>query len=163
MIVVADTTPINHLVLIGRIDILATMFDRVVIPPIVKLELMHPRTPAGVRAWIDSPPAWLLVDAGAGVVMPRGLEGLDAGEQAAIELALRFDAATVLMDERRGREAARRLGLRVLGTLGVLEHAYRSGVTRDLRADLQALSTTSFYVAEDLIAMMLRRNGLPPL
>jgi len=33
MIVVADTTPVNYLILIGEIDVLPKLYGRVVIPP----------------------------------------------------------------------------------------------------------------------------------
>jgi predicted nucleic acid-binding protein len=35
MVVVADTSPINYLVLIGQIEILPGLYNRVVIPPAV--------------------------------------------------------------------------------------------------------------------------------
>jgi predicted nucleic acid-binding protein len=46
MIVVADTTPINYLILIEEIDILAKLYGRVVIPRVVREELQRPRTPS---------------------------------------------------------------------------------------------------------------------
>ena len=50
MLVVADTTPINYLVLIAQIDILAALYPQVVIPSAVAAELQHPKAPAVVRA-----------------------------------------------------------------------------------------------------------------
>jgi predicted nucleic acid-binding protein len=49
------------------------------------------------------------------------LPDLDVGEREAILLALHLKADFVLMDERDGVEEARRLGLSVTGTLGILE------------------------------------------
>jgi predicted nucleic acid-binding protein len=43
MLVVADTTPINYLVLIAQIDIRAALYTQVVIPSAVALELRHPK------------------------------------------------------------------------------------------------------------------------
>ncbi|MGD0911224.1 MAG: hypothetical protein ABR928_04970 [Terracidiphilus sp.] len=56
MIVVADTTPINDLILIREIDILPRLYGRVIIPLSVHEELTNIRTPAGVQAWISQPP-----------------------------------------------------------------------------------------------------------
>jgi len=54
--IVADTTPLNYLVLIQAADILPSLYRRVLIPPAVKVELAHANTPAIVRAWISQPP-----------------------------------------------------------------------------------------------------------
>jgi predicted nucleic acid-binding protein len=59
MIVVADTSPLNYLVLIEVIDVLAPLYARVVVPRTVCAELMAPGTPEIVRAWMAQPPAWL--------------------------------------------------------------------------------------------------------
>ena len=50
--IVADTTPLNYLVLIQAADILPKLYRTVLIPPAVKAELAHANTPAIVRAWI---------------------------------------------------------------------------------------------------------------
>ena len=61
MIVVADTTPLNYLILINEVDVLPKLYGRVVIPPAVQEELTHSRAPANVTAWIAQPPSWLEV------------------------------------------------------------------------------------------------------
>src|SRR5437879_13232274 len=47
--IVADTTPLNYLVLIQAADILPKLYRTVLIPPAVKAELAHANTPAIVR------------------------------------------------------------------------------------------------------------------
>lgn len=44
-LVVADTTPLNYLILIERADILAVIFGEVLIPEAVLEELRHPEAP----------------------------------------------------------------------------------------------------------------------
>lgn len=56
MIVVADTSPLNYLVLIDAVDLLPDLFGTVLIPEAAFKELKHPQTPAKVRDWILSPP-----------------------------------------------------------------------------------------------------------
>ena len=51
MVVVADTSPINYLVLITQIDLLKELYTRVLIPPAVLAELKHPAAPKSVRDW----------------------------------------------------------------------------------------------------------------
>jgi predicted nucleic acid-binding protein len=86
VIVIADTTPLNYLVLIGHADVLAQLYDTVLIPPAVLEELQRSRTPAPVRSWIAARPAWLearTVQTNLGAA----LEHLGAGEREAICLA----------------------------------------------------------------------------
>jgi predicted nucleic acid-binding protein len=59
MVVVADTSPINYLVLIEQIDLLTRLYARILIPPAVLEELKHPLAPKPVRAWACDTPKWL--------------------------------------------------------------------------------------------------------
>jgi predicted nucleic acid-binding protein len=60
-LVVADTGPLNYLVLTGYIELLPELFERVLAPQAVRDELADPEAPAPVRAWIAQTPAWLEV------------------------------------------------------------------------------------------------------
>ena len=61
MIVVADTSPLNYLVLLGHIDILAKIYAEVLVPQTVLDELQDSDAPAEVRAWAAAPPRWLQI------------------------------------------------------------------------------------------------------
>ena len=63
MIVVADTSPLRYRILIEHVDVLPALYGRVIVPPAVMTELTHERTPASVRAWLNSKPEWLHVQA----------------------------------------------------------------------------------------------------
>src|SRR5207247_8777994 len=86
IVVVADTSPLNYLVQIRCQDVLAALYDRVLVPPAVMTELDHPRTPPIVRAWLGHLPPWLEVR---GVRSPpvATLAGLDPGEHQPLQLA----------------------------------------------------------------------------
>jgi predicted nucleic acid-binding protein len=157
MLVVADTTPINYLVLIAQIDILAALYTQVVIPSAVAAELQHPKAPAVVRAWIAGPPSWCALRQAQGqpdaALMPLG-----AGEREAIVLAEELGADAFLTDDLEGREEAMHRGLEVTGTLGILERAALRGLI-DLPAVLAQLQATTFYGPPDIIAAMLARDA----
>ncbi|MGP8247746.1 MAG: hypothetical protein ACLQVN_24945 [Bryobacteraceae bacterium] len=59
MVVIADTSPINYLILIDQIDLLARLYHRILIPPAVMAELKHPLAPRPVRDWAGDTPDWL--------------------------------------------------------------------------------------------------------
>ena len=61
MLAVADTSPINYLLLIQCETVLPVLYARVVIPLAVWHELQDPDTPALVRAWVAQPPAWFAI------------------------------------------------------------------------------------------------------
>jgi len=64
---------------------------------------------------------------------------LDTGEAEAIVLAREQNISIVLLDEKDARKVARKLGLSVLGVVGVLIWAKRAGIIDDLRSQLDAL------------------------
>jgi len=150
IVVVADTSPLNYLVQIDCQELLAALYQRVLVPPAVMNELDRPRTPAAVRAWVDHLPAWVEVRA-VQSTLPATLAGLDPGEQEAIQLAQEQHADLLLMDERRAVAFARRHGLEVTGTLGVLVQAARLGLV-EIDAALNRLQTTDFRATPELFA-----------
>jgi predicted nucleic acid-binding protein len=132
MVVVADTSPLNYLVLIGEIAVLPHLYGRVVVPKAVIGEMSHPGAPAPVAAFAANPPGWLEV-AGVDVTDQREANfmaaALDPGEIAAIMLAAAHPGALLLMDETASRAKAARHGIRNTGTLGIFARC-RSGRSR---------------------------------
>jgi predicted nucleic acid-binding protein len=85
---------------------------------------------------------------------------LDAGETEAIGLALATQADVVLMDERRGRQAARHHGLAVGGVLGELLHARQTGMLPNLRSEINRLrSEAGFFVDAEIEQFILSQVG----
>jgi len=56
MIVVADAGPVRYLVVIGAVDVLQSLYGRVLVPEAVAGELQDANTPASVLVWIAQPP-----------------------------------------------------------------------------------------------------------
>jgi predicted nucleic acid-binding protein len=119
-VVVADTTPLHYLVLIGQAEVLRSLFGEVMIPEAVLDELQHPNAPPAITAWLQSPPQWLSVEKVGHV--DESIQ-LGRGEKEAISLAIERRVPIVLMDERRGRKAAEARGLLAVGTLNILDVA----------------------------------------
>lgn len=154
ILVVADTSPINYLVQIGAVHILPHFFDQVVIPQSVRDELLDPATPSGVRNWVLHLPAWAVVRA-ATRIEPLNL---DKGETEAIALAQELHAFAVLLDDSAARQKARERGVRVTGTVGILERAAAANLI-DLTIAIRELQETSYYASPALLQAALDRDA----
>ena len=156
-LIVADTTPLNYLVLIEAVDLLPRLYGRVLIPPSVLAELADPHAPVQVRTWATQSRDWLRV---VPLPAPAGssLMHLDDGERDAIALAEEQQAGLLLMDERDGAAAARARNLKVIGTLGVLDVAAARGWI-DLPAMFSRLRQTTFRSPHRLMTTMLEQDA----
>lgn len=158
MIVIADTTPINYLVLIGDVGLLPALFGQVVIPEAVFLELQSTATPPVVRQWVAQATPWLEVRK----ITPApdsGLSHLDEGEKQAIQLAEELGADLLLVDEREARKEAAKRNIPISGTLGILDRAADKGLV-DFTQALQRLKQTSFYLSSSVEQFFLSRDAV---
>lgn len=79
---------------------------------------------------------------------------LDAGERDAILLAIEELADLVLLDDRQARIAAKKLGLPITGTVGIIDKAARAKLI-DTHEVVEKLRETDFYIAEELLQDLL--------
>jgi predicted nucleic acid-binding protein len=154
MTVISNTSPLNYLVLIDLQDILPALFGHILIPEAVWEELRSPAAPQPVKDFLGTCPSWL--DRRVVSLVPPDLQQLDSGEREAIALARSLDAHLVLLDEKRGRQVARDLGLVVSGTLGVLDLAARRGLV-DLADALNRLERTTFRATPRLLRSIQKK------
>jgi predicted nucleic acid-binding protein len=154
-LVVADTSPLNYLILISETGVLPALFTTVFVPPAVAAELNHPKASEKVRQWIAAPPQWIQQRQPLSVLETAGL---GAGERQAIALAEEIRADTVLIDDGAARRFASNRGLRVLGVVGLLELAASEGLC-DLAACFARLQQTNFRVDRNLLAEVLEAHA----
>ncbi len=152
MIVVSDTSPINYLLLIDQIDLLPYLFEKIIIPEVVRDEMLDPDAPSVLQQWIANPPPWLMIQAVP--VIDATLSSLDLGEQAAITLAQTLSADLLIIDERLGRQIARERGISIIGTLGILDDAASQGLV-DLSDAIARLQKTNFRISRRIIQALL--------
>jgi predicted nucleic acid-binding protein len=157
-VVIAGTGPLNYLILIGYIDLLPVLFEKVFLPVAVQSELASSKAPPFVRDWIANLPAWVEVrEAPLSQAEDASLKGIDAGEKAAIQLAALLNAGLLVMDDRKGVNAAQRRGLRVTGTLGILDLAAQRGLAEFAQA-VERLRQTNFRVPQTLLDALLEKH-----
>lgn len=159
MIVVADNSPLNYLVITGYDHLLPKLFGTILVPPAVLDELNDPKAPEPVRKWVGSLPEWVHIRAAVGLVAP--IEHLGRGETEGIALAQALNADLILIDDADARAEAQKRKLTVTGTLGVLRLAALEQFV-DLPEAIANLLSTDFFVSprlvEELLTELKHRN-----
>lgn len=136
MAVVSDASPLSYLILIEEVEVLCVVYGEILIPPAVEKELRSPDGPGPPRTWVEEAPSWLQVKEsfwrnGGGVgpeKIEKRLRALGRGESQAIKLAGGAGSELLIIDEWEGRRVAKEAGLRITGTLGVLDEAATEGL-----------------------------------
>lgn len=161
MIVISDTSVFTNLAAIAHLHLLQQLYDRIFIPTAVYQELtVEPPVPGTVEVQTLQ---WIEVRSVSNRVLVEQLQNtaqLDLGESEAIALALEINAHLLLIDERRGRTEANRLGIRITGLLGVLVEAKQRSLipaVRPLMDDL--IATSKFRVSQALYNQILALVG----
>ena len=151
MIVVPDAGPLIYLGGAGKLELLVRLYDRVVVPLAVYREIVV--AGAGlVGAAEVSAAGWL--DIQDAPIDPTLSGILDRGEAAAIPLAQRL-GATLLCDDAPARAEARRRGIPLIGTLGVLRLAKERGHLERIRPVIEKMQTMGMYASDVLLREIL--------
>lgn len=159
MIIISDTTPIISLIKINRLDLLEKLFVEVLIPDAVFKELTT-NTLFTNEAEIVKKSSFLKVSSvqnQKSLQLLQAVSGLDDGESEAIILADELKSNILLMDERKGRKVAQKLGITITGTIGILIQAYNEGIISDIevKSYLNQLKNSNIRLSESLIQQAL--------
>ena len=162
MIIVSDTSPISNLVIVNYVHLLPDIFGTIIIPKPVHAELLangpgHPVTLLAQSAdWLEIK----VVKDLAAVTELENERNLDLGEAHAIVLASELNANQLLIDERLGRLEAQRLGLSIVGILGVLLLAKQRKLITSVKPVMDELiGQANFRIRPQLYAEILKRAG----
>jgi len=159
MIIVADTTPLISLMKVGRLGLIHDLFGEILIPNAVYEELTdNPRFPEESKQIKQSQfiKKTKIEDTRAVDLLKRS-SGLDAGESEAIVLSDSMKASLLLMDEMKGRRVARRMGIHLMGTIGILTIAYKAELmTRaDVLNCVEILKTEGRHISNELYDQLI--------
>jgi predicted nucleic acid-binding protein len=157
---VINTSPAIHLnaVLPGGLELLTRLVGDVIMPYEVMQELaagivmddtvLHAQSTSGliIRQSPVQLSSWLKTE-------------IDLGEAAVIQTAVDEGIGTVILDDLKARRVARRLGLAVTGTLGILLQAKASGYLPSINAVIQELQQRGMWLDEKVIATALQAAG----
>lgn len=161
MIIVADTTPLISLMKVGRLGLIHDLFGEILIPNAVYEELTgNPRFLEESKQIQQSQfiKRTKIEDARAVDLLKRS-SGLDAGESEAIVLSDSMKASLLLMDEMKGRRVARRMGINLMGTIGILTIAYKTELmTRaDVLNCIEILKIEGRHISNELYEQLIQK------
>ncbi len=157
MIVVSNTSPIMNLAVVGQLQLLEQLYHKVRIPEAVLQELVAldlsqiQGKSIQTISWIETHP---LTNRPLADLL---LLELHTGEAEAIVLALEMGANLLLLDERRGRQVASRMGIKCLGLLSMLIEAKHQGLISVVKPILDDLiAQAGFWVSSQLYTRILQ-------
>lgn len=151
MSIASDTGPLIALAKADLLFVLKSLFEDVLIPPAVLDELLAKRGPereqldAALHDFVNITPLpvipWRIEEA---------TQVLGVGERHAIALAATTGISLVL-DDRLGRTIAHKLGLSVVGTVGTIVEAKRTGIIPVVRPLEEHIRDCGYYLSDELI------------
>jgi predicted nucleic acid-binding protein len=161
MIAVADTSALVALSSIERLDLLRLQFGQVFVTPAVHRELT-----AGRGEWRAAREAVGAVQSGVWVkisdcdfpVLAPSSRKLGKGEIEAVSLAAHLNC-TCFMDEHRGRQFAKSVRVRTVGSLGIVCRAKRRGVIDAVKPLIAAMEAEGLRFGPALIRQVLLDAG----
>ncbi|MBO0349236.1 DUF3368 domain-containing protein [Phormidium pseudopriestleyi FRX01] len=161
MIIVSNTSPITNLAAIGRLNLLQDLYDTILIPEAVNLELTSggDEIPGSTEVKTLS---WIQIQSVSNPNLALSLrQELDAGESEAIALAVELQADLLLLHKPLGYQVASRFGLKIKGVLWVLIFMVKyRGLIPSVKPLLDELiGTADFWITPGLYHRILQLAG----
>ncbi len=162
-VVVADAGPLIALARGGHLQLLQTLYEEILVPPAVHIELcLGSGRPGSKRLAEAFEQGWLQVkrpSANAASALDELILLLDLGEAEAIVLAEEMDCRFLLIDERKGRAVARRRGVLVAGIAGILLTAKKHGFIGEVLPLIKDLKQIGYRMSAALVSEIARLAG----
>ncbi len=155
-VVVSDSGPLIALAGCGHLELLCAVFEAVHVPQVVLHEATADRSRPGavdIAAFVQAH-AQVHPDR-ADDIYTAAVSCLDEGEAQALSLA-RAPRCGVLMDERRGRQAALCQSVPLFGVLDVLVQAKRIGKVGRVAPALHLMQTNGYRISQGLVDATLK-------
>ncbi len=153
-LVVSNSSVIIALARICRLDLLERLFGKILVPKIIWNEIAVEGRLGSEKIMKAS---FIRVEKVRNTRLTALLEEfVDTGESEAIVLALERNADLLLVDDRDARNLAKKLGLQVMGTLGVIALAKYKGLISKAKPIIDKLVESGFWISKKLLEEFLK-------
>ncbi|HMR83628.1 MAG TPA: DUF3368 domain-containing protein [Niabella sp.] len=148
-VIITDTSCLILLEKIGELHLLQKLFGTVFITPEIAEEY-----------GLLSLPSWIVVQEPADKRYQLLLEYIvDRGEASAIALATECNPSLLVVDDLKARRLAKKFGLVITGTFGIIIEAKANGFIPSVKLILKKIKQTNFRISEDLEKEILKKSG----
>jgi predicted nucleic acid-binding protein len=153
--IVVNASPIISLGRMMIFNVLAKMPYEFICPAEVNEEISAGK----LQGYPVSVPDFMKVGHATLPLSPISIATLDRGEAAVIHLALERGIETVCIDDLKGRRAATAVGLKVVGSLGLLGKAKKLGLIDEIRPFIELAKEAGIFYESRLIEHFLKELG----
>lgn len=159
-VLVTNTTPLLTLTAAtGSLDILQSLYERVIVPYEVVTEIqVGGKTFFGVDMFEQA--FWLECRSSPVLINTWLKNTLDTGEASVIQTALNENISLVCIDETVGRRIARLNGLTLTGSIGILLKAKMLGYPVSIPDAIKRMQQHGIWLSQRLVAQALAQDAL---
>jgi len=160
MTLVFNASPLIVLAKSGLLDRVLPLGNHVIIPRPVAKEISAVRDPHDpAAAWLRQPDAQPLLSDAPECSAFVGAWDLGAGESSVIMLSLEGDGRQAVLDDLAARRCASALGIKVIGTIGLLLMAKQRGLIPAIRPALRSVEDAGLFLSATQRELILSRTG----
>lgn len=103
-------------------------------------------------------PSWVKVKSVKNKIKQTEIENLvDLGEASVIALALEFEDALLLIDDKKGRKLAKNLNIKLSGTLGTILKAKHFEIIDRIKPLIKKLININYRISNELVRKVLKK------
>lgn len=147
-VVISDTSSLILFQNIGEIEILRNVYQNIF------------TTPEIAEEFSEKLPDWILIKKVNDTKYQEFIETqIDKGEASAIALAKEMDNPLLILDDLKARKLAKKLNLKITGTLGIIHKAKEIGAIKYIKPIIEKLRETNFRISENIVQELLELNN----
>ena len=153
--IVINTSPLISLSKMRVFEAIGKLPFEFICPAEVEAEILA----GAIQGYETEIPDWLEIVSLKNPLSPLAVASLDTGEAAVIQSALENNISLVCIDELKGRRAALAVGLKVVGSLGLLGKAKTLGFISEARLFIEKAKNSGIFYDDQLIETFLKSLG----
>ncbi len=153
--IICDTSPLQYLHQLDLLDLLPSLAEKIVVPSAVLSEIE-----VEIENGVDLPDLmtldWIEIRQPKSAAALPLIVDLGIGETEVLALALESPGAIVILDDLLARKTAKRLGIKIIGTLGILLEAKKKNLLPEITTVLDNLEKLRFRLSDETRKAVLK-------